>query len=149
MTAPHDLMVGLLELRNAFDRRSEIFLTSFGLTGAQLNILNLLGEAGGTMTQAIMSERVLIGKSSLSLVINRMVQRGFIRRQVFRKDRRRVILRLTAPGRRLWERVYPLYKLEVDEAFGVITAGRRKPFLDDMKQLESALRIRRAIPSSR
>ena len=145
--SPLDLMIAFLELRNAFDRGSEVFLSAFGLTGAQLNILNIIGEAGGTISQAAMSEQVLIGKSSLSIVVDRMVQRGYIRRQVFPKDRRRVILKLTSAGQRLGEKVYPLYKLEVDHAFGVIPASRRQLLHEGMKQLEMRLRERRAAPS--
>lgn len=141
-------MIGFLQLRNAFDRGSEVFLASFGLTGAQLNILNIIGEAGGTISQAVMSEQVLIGKSSLSIVVDRMVQRGYIRRQVFPKDRRRVILKLTPVGERLWEKVYPLYKMEVDHAFGIIPANKRQALHEGMKQLETRLRERRATPSA-
>ncbi len=137
-------MIGFLQLRNAFDRGSEEFLASFGLTGAQLNILNIVGEAGGTISQAAMSEQVLIGKSSLSIVVDRMVQRGYIRRHVFPKDRRRVVLRLTPAGQRLWEKVHPLYKEEVDHAFGVIPVSRRKALHEGMKQLELQMRERRA-----
>jgi DNA-binding MarR family transcriptional regulator len=136
-------MIGLLELRNAFDRGSELFLSDFGLTGAQLNILNLLGEAGGTMSQSEMSAKVLIGKSSLSIVVDRMVQRGHIRRQVFPDDRRRVILKLTPSGKNLWEKVHPLFRKEVDATFGVIATGKRKALLDGMKELEQRLRQRR------
>lgn len=136
-------MIGFLELRNAFDRGSEVFLSPFGLTGAQLNILNILGESDGIISQAGMSDQVLIGKSSLSIVIDRMVQRGYIRRQVFPKDRRRVILKLTPAGRKLWEKVYPLYKAEVDQAFGAVPVANRKAFQEAMKQLETVLRKRR------
>lgn len=142
-TTPQDLMIGLLELRNAFDRGSELFLAGFGLTGAQLNILNLLGEASGTMTQSDLSAKVLIGKSSLSIVVDRMVQRGYIRRQVFPDDRRRVILKMTPTGRNLWEKVHPLYKKEVDATFGVIPTSKRQTLLDAMKVLETNLRKRR------
>jgi DNA-binding MarR family transcriptional regulator len=142
--SPHDLMIGFLELRSAFDRGSEVFLSTFGLTGAQLNILNILGEAGGTLSQTIMSEQVLIGKSSLSIVVDRMVQRGYLRRQIFPRDRRRVILKITPAGRKLWEKVRPLYQLEVDHAFGILAAGQRQTLYEGMKQLESRMRVRRA-----
>jgi DNA-binding MarR family transcriptional regulator len=136
-------MIGLLELRNAFDRGSELFLSAFGLTGAQLNILNLLGDAGGTLSQSEMSSKVLIGKSSLSIVVDRMVQRGHIRRQVYPDDRRRVILKLTPAGKNLWEKVQPLYKKEVDAVFGVVPVVRRKALLDGMKEIEQTFRKRR------
>ena len=141
-------MISLLELRNAFDRGSELFLATYGLTGAQLNILNLLGEAGGTMSQSEMSEKVLIGKSSLSIVVDRMVQRGHIRRQVFPEDRRRVLLKMTPTGRNLWEKVHPLYKKEVDATFGVIPMGKRKALIDAMKELETNMRKRRGDDST-
>jgi len=50
-------------------------------------------------------ERLLVGKSSVSIVINRMVRNGLVRRQEHAKDRRQTVLFLTRRGRERWAQV--------------------------------------------
>ena len=78
---PHDLLVALLLVQSLLERRSEAFFQPFGLTSAQFNILNLLGYGGGRMDQAQLVDLLLVGKSSISIVLNRMVRAGLVTRE--------------------------------------------------------------------
>src|SRR5271163_3334246 len=91
----HDLLVALLTLHNAIQRRGDAFFQSFGLTDAQFNILNLVALSDGPMDQLALTDRLLVGKSSVSIVLNRMVNADLIRREDHPRDRRRVVLILT------------------------------------------------------
>ena len=135
----HDLLVALLDLQSLMERRSETFFQPFGLTGAQFNILNLLAFREGRMDQAALVEQLLVGKSSISIVLNRMVRDGLITREEHPKDRRQVVLILTAKGRTLWRKVSPRYDAGVEETLGALPAGRRNAFLDDIKLLHESL----------
>src|ERR1700677_3678767 len=117
---PHDLLVGLLLVQNSLDRRSESFFQPLGLTGAQFNILNLLGRHDGRLDQATLVDLLLVGKSSISIVLNRMVRDGLVKREEHASDRRQVVLALTAKGRALWRRVTPRYDARVAKAFGAL-----------------------------
>src|SRR5471030_357290 len=92
---PHDLLVALLQMQSSLERRSEAFFQPFGLTTAQFNILNLLAAHDGRMDQATLVDSLLVGKSSISIVLNRMVRDGFVKREEHPKDRRQVVLILT------------------------------------------------------
>ncbi len=135
----HDLLVALLDLQSLMERRSEAFFQPFGLTGAQFNILNLLAFHEGRMDQAALVGQLLVGKSSISIVINRMVRDGLITREEHAKDRRQVVLVLTAKGRALWRKVSPRYEAGVNETLGALPALRRRAFLDDLKLLHKSL----------
>lgn len=132
---PHDLLVGLLLVQNSLDRRSESFFQPLGLTGAQFNILNLLGRHDGRLDQATLVDLLLVGKSSISIVLNRMVRDGLVKREEHASDRRQVVLALTAKGRALWRRVTPRYDARVAKAFGALPAVRRQRFMEDLKAL--------------
>jgi DNA-binding MarR family transcriptional regulator len=137
-TEPHDLLVGLLLVQSLMERRSEAFFQPFGLTAAQFNILNLLGYHGGKMGQSALVERLLVGKSSTSIVLNRMVRDGLVKREEHPKDRRQVVLISTPKGRTLWRKISPSYEASVKKLFGILPASRRLPFLNDLKMLNDA-----------
>ncbi len=136
----HDLLVTLLTLHNAIQRRGDAFFQGFGLTDAQFNILNLIGLSNGPMDQLALTDRLLVGKSSVSIVLNRMVKAGLIRREEHPRDRRRVVLVLTAKGRALWRKIAPQYERGVREIFGALPRKRRATLLDDLELLFAAIK---------
>jgi len=139
-TGPHDLLVALLLVQSLLERRGETFFQPFGLTGAQFNILNLLAAHEGSLDQAAVVDLLLVGKSSISIVLNRMVRDGLVQREEHPKDRRQVVLVLTTKGRALWRKITPSYEAGVKEIFGTLPPARRQGLLDDLKVLHDALR---------
>lgn len=137
---PHDLLIALLLVQSLLERRSEAFFQPFGLTSAQFNILNLLGYREGRMNQAELVDLLLVGKSSISIVLNRMVRDNLIKREEHPKDRRQVVLVLTPKGRALWRKISPRYEKGVQEVFGSLPAKRRQPFVADLGILYGALK---------
>jgi DNA-binding MarR family transcriptional regulator len=135
---PHDTLVAFLLVHSLLERRSEAFFQPYGLTSAQFNILNLLATREGRLEQAAVVDLLLVGKSSISIVLNRMVRDGLVKREEHPKDRRQVILVLTAKGRALWKKISPSYESGVKEIFGALPAARRKQFIEDLKVLHDA-----------
>jgi DNA-binding MarR family transcriptional regulator len=138
---PHDLLVALLLVQSLLERRSEAYFQPFGLTGAQFNILNLLGYREGRMEQAELVDLLLVGKSSISIVLNRMVRDELIKREEHPKDRRQVVLVLTPKGRALWRKISPRYEASVEKIFGALPASHRQRFLDDLKVLHDTFLV--------
>ena len=135
---PHDLLVALLLVQSLLERRSDAFFQPFGLTGAQFNILNLLATRQGRMDQAAVVDLLLVGKSSISIVLNRMVRDGLVKREEHPKDRRQVVLVLTIKGRALWRKISPTYEAGVKTIFRALPSSRRQRFLEDLKILHDA-----------
>jgi DNA-binding MarR family transcriptional regulator len=138
--APHDLLVALLRVQSLLERQSESLFQPFGLTGAQFNILNLLAYRDGRMDQADLADLLLVGKSSISIVLNRMVRAGLVRREEHPKDRRQTVLVLSAKGRGLWRKASPRYEAGVEEVFGALKQESRAKFLENIETLSAALR---------
>lgn len=138
---PHDLLVAFLLVQSLLERRSEAFFQPFGLTSAQFNILNLLGYQDGRMEQAALVELLLVGKSSISIVLNRMVRDGLVKREEHPKDRRQVVLILTPKGRSLWSKISPRYEANVEKIFGSLGVLRRPSFHADLKSLYDAFLV--------
>ncbi len=139
LTQPHDLLIGFLLVQSLMERRSESFFQPFGLTGAQFNILNLLAKSSGRMDQAALADMLLVGKSSISIVLTRMVKAGLLGREEHPKDRRQTVLSITKKGHSLWKKISPIYEKNVEAIFGEIPQARRGKLLQDLKTLHDVL----------
>lgn len=145
---PHDLLVALLLVQSLLERRSEAYFQPFGLTSAQFNILNLLAYREGKMNQSELVDLLLVGKSSISIVLNRMVRDGLVKREEHPTDRRHTVLILTPKGRALWRKVSPHYETSVEKIFGALPTSRRQRFFSDLKVLHDALLAEETSPVS-
>src|SRR5580658_4762240 len=143
---PHDLLVALLLVQSLLERRSEAYFQPFGLTSAQFNILNLLAYRDGRMNQSELVDLLLVGKSSISIVLNRMVRDELVKREEHPKDRRHTVLILTPKGRALWRKISPRYEASVKKIFGALPSARRQRLLDDLKVLHDAFLAEEASP---
>ncbi len=74
-----------------------------GVSGAQHFVLQKLADAPALSLNDL-AARTLTHKSSVSVVVSRLVSRGFVRRRRSSADGRSVVLTLTPAGRRALER---------------------------------------------
>ena len=82
-----------------------------GLTAAQFNVLNLLAapEAEGGLSQRELADMLVVDRSNVTGLIDRMEKAGWVRRADDPEDRRVYRVQLTASGRKLWQKVAPAY----------------------------------------
>jgi DNA-binding MarR family transcriptional regulator len=136
---PHELLFAMLRVQSSLERRSEAFFQPFGLTASKFNILNLLIINQGRMDQAKLVDQLLVGKSSISIVLKRMVRDNLIQREAHPEDKRQTVLVITDKGTTLWRTIAPIYEPNVKAVFGVIPPSHRRQFLQDLDKLHQAL----------
>ena len=136
---PYELLFALLRVQSSLERRSEGFFQPFGLTASKFNILNLLTVNQGRMDQAKLVDQLLVGKSSVSIVLKRMVRDNLIQREAHPEDKRQTVLVITDKGATLWRTIAPIYETNVKAVFGVIPPSHRRQFLQDLDKLHQAL----------
>jgi DNA-binding MarR family transcriptional regulator len=76
---------------------------ALGITGAQLFVLQQLAERPGASLREL-AERTLTDQSSVSVVVGRLVEAGYVARRVSAADARRSELTLSEPGKALLRR---------------------------------------------
>lgn len=96
----------LVSAYQAFVLRSDRHIRAMGLTPPQFDIIATLGNTPG-MTPTELTEKTLITKGSLTGVLDRMIERGWVERVPNPDDRRSQIIRLTSSGNALFKRVFP------------------------------------------
>ncbi len=96
----------LFRAKNALDEQIKIQTERFGLNPTEFAALEVLYHKG-SLTPNVISAKVLIAHSSMSYVIQRLVEKGLIERTISADDKRSVQLSLSSSGRTLMDRVYP------------------------------------------
>ena len=65
-----------------------------------------------------LEERILIAQSNISRLIDRLTERGYVARERSEEDGRGQRVRITATGRELRRRMWPIYAQALREAVG-------------------------------
>lgn len=96
----------LVEAYEAVMRQDGRHVRGLGLTPSQFDVVATLGGTPG-MTTGELSQRTLVTKGTLTGVVDRLEARGLVERVPSATDRRCVVVRLTAEGEALFDKVFP------------------------------------------
>lgn len=95
------LLRPLVEAYLAFELIDNRHIKSLRLTPSQFDVIATLGDTDG-LTCSELSARTLVTKGTLTGVLDRLVAKGFIRRDSIKGDRRCIKIRLTQKGDKLF-----------------------------------------------
>ncbi|WP_447599758.1 MarR family winged helix-turn-helix transcriptional regulator [Nitrospira sp. Nam80] len=95
----------LVEAYLAFNRTDSRHIRSLKLTPSQFDVIATLGDTKG-MTCAELSAATLVTKGTLTGVLDRLADKGLIRREPVEADRRSIKIHLTDKGDRLFRKTF-------------------------------------------
>jgi MarR family transcriptional regulator, 2-MHQ and catechol-resistance regulon repressor len=98
----------LVKTYQSFSAYSEAHVRQFGLTPAQFDVIATLGNTNG-MSMGEIGERTLITKGTLTGIIDRLIHKQLVVREVPSDNRRNVIVQLTPNGQQVFEQVFPAH----------------------------------------
>jgi DNA-binding MarR family transcriptional regulator len=78
-------------------RLTEVALAAVGLTTAQYRVLGILTEERAAAGDV--AERITVSAGSVTSLINGLIQRSLVLREIDHQDRRRQVLQITEEGR--------------------------------------------------
>jgi DNA-binding MarR family transcriptional regulator len=94
------VLVAIRRIIRAVDLHSKRLLTSHGLTGPQLVALNELIRAGEETVTGL-AKRISLSQGTVTAILDRLENRGYVARTRSDEDRRRVLVRTTDEGREI------------------------------------------------
>src|SRR5712672_2289492 len=109
-------------LARAFDsiqRHARDSIARFKLGATEFGVLEVLYHKG-ELPVCDVQRRILVESSSTTYVVDKLVTRGLVRRRHSSHDRRVVLVALTAAGRRVIERIFPLHAEAMRRAVAVL-----------------------------
>ena len=124
------------------DRAAE---SRLGLSAAQLFVLERLAE-GPVGSMAELARRTLTDASSVSVVVQRLAERGLVVRATSHDDARRTTLRLGSAGKRLLATAPRSPQADLLEALAQLSAGERKELERLLEQVVRGMGIDDSTP---
>jgi DNA-binding MarR family transcriptional regulator len=116
----------LVRLLRLTDRAAQ---SELGLSGAQLFVLHEL-EKMPAMSLSDLADKTKTDQSSVSVVVSRLVERGYVIRERDHRDARRLVLTLTQTGRALAEKSPPAVQEKIIEVLDRMQPADRGRFAD-------------------
>ena len=129
----------LVQCYQAFETYSATDIRALGLTPSQFDIIATLGNTAG-MTATELGEKTLITKGTLTGVVDRLIDRGWVERTAHGSDRRSQTIRLTPSGETLFAKVFPAHLAHLGAGFAGADAATHERWQTTLRELEAVFR---------
>lgn len=96
----------LVQAYQAFCSYEEPHIRQLGLTAPQFDVIATLGNTSG-MFMNHLAEKTLVTKGTLTGIVDRLEQKGLVRREVPPTNRRCFLIVLTPAGETIFETIFP------------------------------------------
>ena len=140
MLLAHEALLSTYYTASNLRKKAGQFLQPFGLTDVQFNLMMLLkhqSAQGEGLTQAQLSSMMLVNRANITALVDRMERAGFVSRTSSPSDRRSNIIKLTDSGKKLLDRIEPLYSQEVKRIMAVLVESEQKRLIGMLEKVRS------------
>ncbi len=134
LTIEEQVIVALRRITRAADIHSHLLQRDFGVTGPQLSTLRVIHRMQPVATGAL-ARAAVIGYATLTGILDRLEEHGYVTRTRDPSDRRTVILNMTKEGERLLASAPSLLQTRLRDEL------RRMPQDEQSTVLNSLLRV--------
>ncbi len=132
----HEALLSLVRTSSLMQKLSDRFFAKFGLTDVQFNILMILKEHGSEgLSQQDLSEHLIVTKSNVVGLIDRLERGDYVKRVSHPSDRRFNQVVLTPRGQKLEARVEKSYFKEVDKMMNVLSPSDKRNVVKAMESI--------------
>lgn len=120
---------------NLLDRDQAEEVAIMGLTPLQFNILTVLQRTGKPTTMGALAGMLVVMPTNLSGNINRLIERGFVRRELNESDQRSLLAVLTDQGRTFLDEHLPGHWRRLERLMHGVSREQRLQLVTLLKQL--------------
>jgi DNA-binding MarR family transcriptional regulator len=131
----YEALLQLLRTAETLWNSSRVFFDQWKLSPSQFNVLNLLYAQPGGLTQSELSRQLIMHRSNVTGLVDRLEARHLVERQENTTDRRVYRVVLTKEGRKLVNQVLPHYYRAAEQVWGNIPAARARQLVAELELL--------------
>jgi DNA-binding MarR family transcriptional regulator len=117
---------------------------TFEITLPRFDLLAQLDRAPEGLTMGELSNRLMVSNGNVTGLTERLVSEGLVARLPSPRDRRESRVKLTAQGKRIFDRMTPVHERWIDELFAGLSRAEMAQLLDLLGKLKSSLQRERA-----
>jgi DNA-binding MarR family transcriptional regulator len=111
------------------------------------DVLTELDKAGGRLRIHELADAVVLSRSGLSRLLDRLESAGLLRREPYEGDRRGAYAAITAEGRSKLAEMWPVYERTLAEHFApAIDVSQARALRDALEQVAQSVRAARVKP---
>ena len=128
----------LVRCYQAFDAVAGAHIRSMGLTAPQFDIIATLGNTPGMRFKEL-GEKTLCTKGTLTGIVDRLAEKGLVRRVASPTDGRSQIVQLTPEGEKVFAQTFPAQIRYMDEVLAGVDGERMARLQQDLHYLRGIL----------
>lgn len=135
LTAPGPRYQALLQLLRTADtlwNASRVFFARWDLSPSQFNVLNLLSDHPSGLSQIELGRLLVMHRSNVTGLIDRLEARGLVCRRDNSTDRRAFNVMLTPAGKKLIRQIQPHYHQTAAGVWGDLPLKRAKQLVAEL-----------------
>lgn len=117
---------------------------TFEITLPRFDLLAQLDRAPEGLTMGELSNRLMVSNGNVTGLTERLVSEGLVARLPSPRDRRESRVKLTAQGKRIFDRMTPVHERWIDELFAGLNRAEMAQLLELLGKLKSSLQRERA-----
>ncbi len=130
-------LIELLRTAEALWSASRVFFERWDLSPSQFNILNLLHQQREGCSQVQLSRQLIMHRSNVTGLVDRLEARGLVRREDSATDRRAFNVVLTPAGVALIVQILPQYYAAAETVWGDLPPERARQLVAELGQVSS------------
>lgn len=109
-------------------------IVSYGMRTSDFVVMETLFHKGRQTIRQI-AEAVLIKTGSITYVIDKLEDKGWLTRSDCKEDRRVVYIELTDEGKRVMDTIFPQHQLVIEDVFSELTEQEHDILIDLLKRV--------------
>jgi DNA-binding MarR family transcriptional regulator len=128
----YQALIELLRTAETLWNASRVFFAHWDLSPSQFNVLNLLYDQPAGCTQVELSRQLIMHRSNVTGLVDRLEARGLLQRHESPRDRRAFNVVLTAAGKKLIRQIQPHYYQAAETVWGNIPTARAQQLVAEL-----------------
>jgi DNA-binding MarR family transcriptional regulator len=130
-------LIELLRTAETLWNASRVFFERWDLSPSQFNVLNLLHDRANGCTQVELSRELIMHRSNVTGLVDRLESRRLLRRTDSQTDRRAFNVVLTPKGKKLIESILPHYHEAAEAVWGTMSANRAMQLVAELQSVSN------------
>lgn len=131
----YEALIQLLRTAEDLWNASRLFFDRWDLSPSQFNVLNLLHGTPAGLSQSDLSRQLIMHRSNVTGLVDRLERRGLVERRDDQGDRRAYRVVLTPAGTALVGSIYPHYFAAADRVWADLPHSRVEQLLAELRDL--------------
>ena len=124
----------MLRATHALEEILKKDIETYGINTTEFGVLEYLYHKGTQPMQSI-GDKLLMANSSMTYVIDKLIEKRYVKRGKDLADRRKINVKLTGEGIRFFESIFPTHENKVSQVFSVLSEDELTTMMDLLKKV--------------